>query len=169
MKRLAIIAVLAAALASSPASAQGNAAALLSYDCGSSEEIAAFRNAAAALGPEAERVFLAALADGAPAAMRTAEEKRLSAQYDLLQRTLSEQGGSLARVMEEGGPALPPREAFIAEGLRRIDARARENAVRGLGAVGGSASADAIKRAATANPDLQILADAAMKEIAARR
>jgi hypothetical protein len=169
MKRLAIITVISAALASSPASAQENAAALLSYDCGSSDEIAAFRNAAIALGPDAERVFLAALAEGAPAAMRAAEEKRLSAQYDLLQRTLGEQGGSLARVIEEGGPALPAREAFIADGLRRLDARARENALRGLGAVGGGVSTDAIKRAAAADPDLQFLASMALQEIAARK
>jgi hypothetical protein len=166
-----LIAFAAMGLALSPARAQTSAdvEALLAYDCGSKEETDAFRAAAVSLGPDAERTFLAALTDGAPATMRAAAEKRLAEQYDALAKTLAEEGAALARVMEEGGPALPPREAFITDGLRRLDIRARENAVRGLGAVGGRGAAAAIRKAAEGDADLRLLADAALNEMSARQ
>jgi hypothetical protein len=101
--------------------------------------------------------------------MRAAAEKRLGAQYDALTELLAEEGAPMARAMEEGGPALPPREAFIAEGLKRLDIRARENAVRGLGAVGAADAAAAIRKAAKDDADLRPLADAALRELSARQ
>ncbi len=170
MLRLCLIVLSAAALALSPARAQYSAdvEALLAYDCGSAEKLDAFSTLARALGADAERAFLAAIEGGAPAAMRAAEEKRLAVSYDHLAEILAKEGAPVARAMEEGGPALPARQSFIADGLKRLDIRARENAVRGLGAVGGAAAADAVRRAAAADADLRLLADAALKEISSR-
>jgi hypothetical protein len=171
MTRLCLIVLAATGLALSPVRAQSDAGAeaLLAYDCGSRDEADAFRATALSLGADAERAFLAALQDGAPAPMRAAAEKRLAAQYDALANMLADEGAALARAMEEGGPALPSREAFIADGLKRLDTRARENAVRGLGAIGGSDAAAAIRKAAEGDADLRPLADAALRELSARQ
>lgn len=171
MTRLCLIVLAATGLALSPTRAQTNAGAeaLLAYDCGSAEKADAFRSASIALGADAERAFVAALRDGAPSEMRAAEEERLASMYERLSRVLASEGAPIAEVMEEGGPALPPREAFIADGLKRLDIRARENAVRGLGAVGGAGAAAEIRKAAERDADLRLLADAALKELSERQ
>jgi hypothetical protein len=139
---------------------------VLSYDCGTDSGLEAFNRDILALGASAQPLLLQALQEGVPADLRADVQRRLGEQYATLQTTLKERGADL--LASSNGAALPSRDAFIADGLRRLDARYRDNAVRGLGAVGNAQASDPLRRAAEANPDLTALVATATAGIAAR-
>jgi hypothetical protein len=139
---------------------------VLSYDCGTDSALDSFNRAMLAIGPSAQPLLLQVLQEGAPADIRTAEQRRLGERHAALQSALKDQGAHL--LAASNGASLPSRDAFIADGLRRLDAKYRDNAVRGLGVVGGPDASDPLRRAAAANPDLAALVAAATAGIAAR-
>jgi hypothetical protein len=61
------------------------------------------------------------------------------------------------------------RVGYIDDVLRRLDVLYRENAVRGLGIVGGTEAAAAVAAASRRDPDLAILAEQAVQEIRQRQ
>jgi hypothetical protein len=60
------------------------------------------------------------------------------------------------------------RDGYVDDVLRRLNVLYRENAVRGLGVVGGAGALKDVAAAAKSVPDLAILADQAIQEIRRR-
>lgn len=139
---------------------------VLSLDCGTDGGLEAFNRGILAIGPPAQPLLLQVLQEGAPADIRAAEQRRLGERYAVLQTTLKDRGADL--LASSNGAAMPSQDAFVADGLRRLDARYRDNAVRGLGAVGNAQASDPLRRAAESNPDLAALVADANAGIAAR-
>ena len=141
---------------------------LLSYQCGVAEVEDRFRLAVAALGAATEPLFLSALAEGAPPEVRSQVEARAAARYDRRQAWLA---GNGRKLFGEDADRLAARSRAdtVADALRRLDALYRQNAVRGLGIIGGAKAATAVEAAASRNPDLAILARQALAEIRQRQ
>ncbi len=141
---------------------------LLSYQCGAAEVEDRFRLAVSELGPVTEAVFLSVLTEGVPAEIRASRAAHAVIRYDRRQAWLAENGKAL---FGEDAERLVKRsrEDDVAESMRRLDALYRENAVRGLGIVGGTNAAEALRAAATSDPDLTGLAERALDEIRQRR
>lgn len=178
LRSLVAAAAIAAALAGS-AGAQDTAARLtaaaraevyelLSYDCGVAEVEDRFRQAVARIGPVAEPLFVVALAQGAPDEVRAEVRQQAEARHARRQQWLAENGEALFGD-DAKRIAARDRAAFVADALQRLDALYRENAVRGLGIVGGPSATALIERAAARDPDLAILAERALQEIRQRR
>jgi hypothetical protein len=173
MKRILIASLLAAASSlavAAPApealAERARVVAFLTYDCGTAEQAEAFRTAVLGAGPAGQPVYLLALTEGAPADIRAAEERRLTQAHEKLQAALQENGTALPA--GNSGASLPPRETFVADGLRRLDVRFRENAIRGLGIVGNLEAETALRRVGDKSQDLKPLVAAAIAEITAR-
>lgn len=141
---------------------------LLSYQCGVAEVEDRFRLAVAELGPVTEPLFLLVLAEGVPAEVRRSVEDRAASRYDRRQAWLAENGKELFGE-DTGRLAERSRADYVADVLRRLDALHRENAVRGLGIVGGAEAAAAVEAAVARDPDLAILVDRALNEIRRRQ
>jgi hypothetical protein len=83
-------------------------------------------------------------------------------------RELAENGNEL--LGEDASRAAElSRVGYVDDVLRRLDVLYRENAVRGLGIVGGTEAVAAVAAAARRDPDLAILADQAIQEIRQRQ
>lgn len=141
---------------------------LLSYQCGVAEVEDRFRVAVTKLGPVIEPVFLSVLAEGAPAEVSKSVADRAASRHGRRRAWLTEKGKQL---FGEDTPRLAERSRanHVADVLRRLDILYRENAVRGLGIVGGSRAAAAVETAVARNPELGILADRALVEIRRRQ
>ncbi len=141
---------------------------LLSYQCGVAEVEDRFRIAVAQLGPVTEPLLLSVLAEGAPAEVRKPVGDRAASRHARRRAWLAENGREIfgedtSRLAEKS------RADYITEVLRRLDALYRENAVRGLGIVGGLRAATAVETAVARDPNLGILANRALNEIRRRR
>ena len=64
--------------------------------------------------------------------------------------------------------AARTREEYVADTLRRSDIQFRENAIRGLGVIGNNEAAGVLEAASAQDPNVKMLADAALREIAER-
>lgn len=141
---------------------------LLSYQCGAADGEDRFRQAVARLGPVVEPLLLSVLTDGAPEEVRNPAADRAASRYSQRQAWLAENGEEL--LGEDGSRAAElSQAAYVDDVLRRLDALYRENAVRGLGVVGGTEAAAAVAAAARRDPDLAILAHQAAQEIRGRQ
>jgi len=139
---------------------------LLSYQCGAAEEVDRFRAAFARLGPAVEPLLLSVLADGAPEAVRDSAADHAASRYSQRRAWLAENkllGEDARRAAELS------RVGYVDDVLRRLDMLYRENAVRGLGIIGGTEAVAAVAAAAGRVPDLAILADQAIQEIRQRQ
>jgi hypothetical protein len=139
---------------------------LLSYQCGVAEEAARFRAAIARLGPAVEPLLLSVLAEGAPESVRDSAAYHAATRYSQQRAWLAEnelRGEDSSRVVELS------RDGYVDDVLRRLNVLYRENAVRGLGVVGGTGALEDVAAAAKRVPDLAILADQAIQEIRRRQ
>lgn len=141
---------------------------LLSYQCGVAEVENSFRKGVAELGPATEPLFLSVLAGGAPAEVRESVMDRAASRYERRRAWLAENGKEL---FGENVGSIEQRSPvdYVTDVLRRLDALYRENAVRGLGIVGGAEAAVAVEAAVARNPDLALVADQAVNEIRRRQ
>jgi hypothetical protein len=141
---------------------------LLSFQCGVAEVEARFRDAMSRLGPTVEPLLLAVLRDGAPEAVRAAAADDAALRYRQQRAWLAEHGKQLLGE-DASRPTELNRVGYIDDVLRRLDVLYRENAVRGLGVVGGAQAATAVAAASSRDPDLAILAEQAVQEIRERK
>lgn len=141
---------------------------LLSQQCGTADEEDRFRVGVAGLGAAVEPLLLSVLADGLPADVLHAAEDHASERFERRQAWLEENGD---RLFGDDAKRLADRSRadYVADAVGRVDTLFRENAVRGLGVVGGAQALAAVRAAAAQDPDLSILADQALNEIRLRQ
>jgi len=141
---------------------------LLTWQCGVEETRDRFRVAIAELGSAVEPILLSVLVEGAPPPVREAAQARAAARYERRQAWLEENGKALFGADAERLQGTD-RAQYVAGALRRLDALFRENAVRGLGVVGGARAASAVEVAVARDPELARLGSMAIEEIRKRR
>ncbi len=142
---------------------------LLSWQCGAADEIDRFRQAIGRLGPAAEPLLRQVLAGGVPAERRQAAAERAAARFREQRAWLAGHPDEPLAAQAAESRLAQDETAYVEDALRRLDALYRNNAVRGLGEVGGPGAAAAIEAAARQNPDLALLGQAAIAAINRRR